>query len=53
MSVFQPVMATIPDSNAAFTARFLAWLATLPTDPSAAGTGNPYNMGGIPATAQP
>jgi hypothetical protein len=35
-----------------FSARFVAWMASLPTTPEAAGVGNPYNMGGIPAIAQ-
>lgn len=44
-------IGALTDSNAAFTARFKAWMASLPTTPTA--VGEPYNMGGIPAIAQP
>lgn len=42
--------AALPDTNAAFTARFKLWMASLPTTPTT--VGEPYNMGGIPAIAQ-
>lgn len=44
-------VGALADSNAAFTARFKAWMASLPTTPTT--VGEPYNMGGIPAIAQP